>query len=137
MHTTYYILLRTFRVLSATRFGRSPCIPHWCIPHYNSMHATCFFPYLCPLQMRIRSKYLQYVSDTLTTIVHSFVSMLLSVCVRLQLRWVNHHLAKFITQNPNQKFVQTTFQVQNLHLDLANSVALVILMQQVHRVALL
>ena len=87
--------------------------------------------------MRIRSKYLQYVSDTLTTIVHSFVSMLLSVCVRLQLRWVNHHLAKFITQNPNQKFVQTTFQVQNLHLDLANSVALVILMQQVHRVALL
>ena len=53
------------------------------------------------------------------------------------LRWVNHHIRGYLEASPEQAAVPRTFRVTNLHADLADALALAIVLHQVlpHRSA--
>jgi len=47
------------------------------------------------------------------------------------LRWINHHIRCFIESNPGHTSCAKTFRISNLHTDLADGVALSVLLHQV------
>ena len=50
---------------------------------------------------------------------------------QVMLRWLNHHIRMFVSENPGQTAVPADFAVSNLHDDLADSVALAVVLKQV------
>ena len=49
---------------------------------------------------------------------------------QLLVQWVNHHLRAFVEHNPSQTFVPAGYSISDLHADLADGVALAVLLHQ-------
>ena len=48
----------------------------------------------------------------------------------LMVRWINHHIASYVHEHPDQQEVPRGYAVRNLHTDLADSTALTIVLHQ-------
>ena len=48
----------------------------------------------------------------------------------LMVRWINHHIATYLREHPDQQELPRGYKVTSLHSDLADSTALTIVMHQ-------